>query len=767
MVDVSNRENYVYYRAKGRSLEAVEQIRPDYAALQPSRYTDAVLEGLETLGILKPTAVQIYLGENAYPRPYLVAPQVYELPFTGGIKEYVVEVPVDHRGDHTPPPDAEKLSAKEAAYVKSYLAHGGGWADPLPLNDVLGLKPRFGTYMPSDYDARTSQHVAVAPAFSGGSETRYYRAPVDMTNKLRQFFKKAEQGGTAAVQNDPLFKMLVADDGKTLPQFSDFKAASYLVYRNVKSYVQLPIDRNRDLGQIEYAQQQEDALKRIFGDPDYDAGIVAAVESAKRVDLAEYYWVAADDFDRQIGIRPPLDPPPALDELYCDTVFRAEGRSKAVLDELLRAEKDLYKNQKALELILFGEPDVTNTFNVAGHSFSTYKSKFHPEYEDGKIVGIRCDWTPLHPHYQGMENIEPPEDWVEVKKRPGVYAPGKDAPEEQKKLFARLSYPDYKSCEDVFGKDPIIGVRKEKDAYPRAYREYPFVHALRDRFLIESPADYKGNVFRPTESARLSKKEYYDFRSMCGDMYEPHMMLRHEGVPLPDDYVYQRPDNDRAERRYFLPAGQSEKIYQDYLKEKSKVSKLREDFIKAVGGSGSYGFSMSGEMHHVEFSEKVPENWLKQSQHRASQMDDDGKIYDVLKFDCVPDESTDEGRKFAKKMRSFPAEPTQDDLQQRLGVTQGKLRLDDYNGRTLFRIDADGKTGALTPPPGAIELPSSIIQWQQADMMDKRCGIKPPPMPPELKEDIAEFQKKIESCAKKAPPKKQGRGKGRGKGNKP
>ncbi len=766
MVNVSDRDNYVYYRAKGRSLEAVEQIRPDYLLQQPSSSTATVLEGLETLGILKPTAVQIHLAEDAHPRPYLAAPQVYELPFTGGVKEYVVEVPVDYNGDHTPPPDAEKLSDKESAYVKSYLAHGGGWADPRPMNDALGLKPRFGTHMPSDYDARTSQHVAVSPAFSGGNETRYYRAPVDMTNKLRKFFKKAEQGGTAAVQHDPLFKMLVADDGKTLPQFSDYKAASYLVYRNVKNYVQLPIDRERDLGQIDDAKQQEDALKNIFGDLDYDAGLVARVESVKRVDAAEYYWVAADDFDRQIGIRPPLDPPPALEDLYCETVFRAEGRSKAVLEEILRAEKDLYKNQKALELILFGEPDVSNSFNVGGQQFSTYKSQFHPEYDEGKIVGIRCDWAPLYPHYQGMENVEPPEDWVEVKNRPGVYRPGKNAPEEQKKLFARLSYPDYKSFEDVFGDEPIIGVRKEKDAYPRAYREWPFVHVLRNQFLIESPADYKGDVFRPTDSARLSKKEYYDFRSMCGDMYEPHMMLRQEGRALPDDYSYQRPDNDHAERRYFLPAGQSDKIYQDYLQEKNKVSKLRKDFIKAVGGSGSYGFSMSGEIHHVEFSEKVPENWLQQNRHRASQVDDDGKIYDVTKFDCVPDESTDEGRENAKKMRSFPAEPTQDDLQQRLGITYGRLRLDDYQGRTLFRIDADAKTGALTPPPGAIELPSSIIQWQQADMMDKRCGIKPPPMSEELKEDIAAFQKKIESCAKKTPPKNQGPKKGKGRGNK-
>jgi len=765
MATASDQENYVYYRAKGRSLEAVEQIRPHYLTQQQPVSTATVLEGLETLGILTPTAVQIHLAEEAHPRPYLAAPQVYELPFTGGIKEYVVEVPVDYKGDHTPPPDAEKLSDKEAAYVKSYLAHGGGWADPRPLNDAMGLKPRFGTQMPADYDARVSQHVAVAPAFAGGNETRYYRAPVDMTHKLRDFFKKAEQGGTAAVQHDPLFKMLVADDGKTLPQFSDFKAASYLVYRNVKNYAQLPIDRDRDLGQIAYAKQQEDALKAMFGDLSYDAGIVEEVESVKRVDVAEYYWMAADDFDRQIGIRPPLDPPKALQELYCDTVFRAEGRSKAVLEEILRAEKDLYKNQKALELILFGEPDVSNSFNVAGHQFSTYKSQFHPEYDEGKIVGIRCDWASLHPHYQGMENVEPPEDWVEVKNRPGVYAPGKDAPEEQKKLFARLSYPDYQSFEDVFGADPIIGVRKEKDAYPRAYREWPFVHALRDQFLIESPADYKGDVFRPTESARLSKKEYYDFCSMCGDMYEPHMMLRQQGVALPDDYSYERPDNDHAERRYFLPTGQSEKIYQEYLQEERKVSKLRKDFVKAVGGSGSYGFLMSGEMNHVAFSEKVPENWLQKSQHRISQMDDDGKISEVMNFDCVPDENTDEGRQLAKTMRSFPAEPTQADLQQRLGITGGTLRLDDYQGRTLFRIDTDSKTGSLTPPPDAIELPSSIIQWQQADTMDKRCGIAPPPMPAELKEDIAAFQKKIEACAKKPASKKQGP-KGKGRGNK-
>ncbi len=746
MSENDSNTDYIYYRAKGRSLEAVERLCSRNR--NAKKNVSELLEDLHVLGINNPVSVQIYKSENGHPRPYCVANQIYEIPSAEGARDYIFQVPVDYKGGHIPPDGAEKLCAQESAYAEKYLSFGGGWADPVPLNAVLGFVPRTGAALPDDYDPKTAQHITAGSLASYDKETRYYRIPDAMMGKIRALFKTAEDGATAARKN-PLSKFIVGADGKTLPQFQEFRDATYLVYRQVEPSKKLPIDRNLDLGQIKEARAQEEALKRMFSkDDDYDPDLLKTVQKVKCINAAEYEWVAADDFDVQIGITPPLDPPPALEELYCKTVFRAEGRSKAVLKEILRTEDELYRNQKRLEIILFGEPEISQSFNVAGHHFSTYRSQFHPVYEDGRVIGIRCDWTPLHPHYQGMENIEPPDNWEELDSHPGVYRPGKDAPQEQKDLFARLVYPDYRTFSDVFGGKPMIRVREAEGQYPRAYREWPFVHALRDAFYIEVPENHKREVFRPTDSARLSTKEYWYFRSGCGDMYEPHMMLRHEGVNLPADYQYTKPEAADPSTRYFLPAGRSEKILHDYKEEKKRVSKLRKDFVKAVGGSGSYGYTMGGgEITHVAFEGKVPENWVEKSSHRSSQIDEDGKIYDVTMYECVPDENTVEGRKIAQQMKSFPSEPENRDLQQRLGI-DATVYLDSYRDKELFRIQAKNRRkkreekGNLAPPD-AIELPAAIIAWQQADETDKRCGIKPPPMPDALRQEMDAYSRQI------------------------
>ena len=741
MADRPKEQHYTYYRAKGSTLEAIQRIwsKEENA---PKRAAKDVLQDLKTLGIADPQSVQIHKSDKTHPRPYLVTPEIFELPMPSGEEEYIVRVPVDYKGDHVAPEGAELLSDTDASYVEKALSSGGGWADIYSLNTLTRLVSRFGTTLPDDYDPDKSQSIVYRTAPEGDDKTRHYRVPLAMTGRLRKFFDDVKQ--KKDMSKDHLFKFLVTDDRKTLPDFCEHEGGMYLVYKNVEQGTWLNIDKHPDMGQLKELQEQERRFKKMFGQ-DYEGDFVSTLENTVHVDVAEYCWIVSDEFDRQIGIRPPLDPPKEMEELYCESVFRAEGKSKTAMNILLQLEEQKAADHKAFEEELFGKPELKDSFNVAGHSFSTYKSQFHPVWEDeGRtIIGLRCEWEPLHPHYTGMENVEPPEDWYEVDTHPGVYRPDPKKQPKHAEMLEKLAYPDYRKYEDVFGDAPMVRVEKVKDSYPRAYQEWPHVHALQDRFYIDVPKDYQDNVFRPTDSARLTKYEFQTFRGSCGDMYEPHFMMYHQGTDLPDDYTYIAPRDRLADTRYFLLDGYAEKAYNAFVNEKENQQQIRSDFTKEVGGNGGYTSTLgSGEMSSVSFEENVPPNWVEDGSHRTSKTDDDGNITEITVYDCIPDTKTEVGRELKRRMQSFDPMPTYEDLRDLLGAPEEvKVQIASYEGDdVMLKFDTSKAPYKFTPPEGSIEVPTSLIEWQQRDAQDERSQIKKPTMPKDLRDDFDKLQ---------------------------
>lgn len=748
-------QGWVLYRAKGTALEHLRALS--------GGDTDAARAALRKLGVLDPQTVQLRKTPQSYPRAYRTAAELHEISLKGGKTETVIRVPVDYNGRHDAPDGAVPLGEAESARVNGMIKAGDTMPPSLPPELQAEFRPLVGTALPEDYDEQTAQHVSVSTGSIDIEHCRVYRVPLTQSFDVRKFYDaaKAAKGDPSKLQGEELLTVLGGEGGKRLPRLHEYSGGMYLVYHDVKPGEVLPLDEHGDLGRIEQARESEEKFRQMFGPDASDVDFVSGVEKIEPAPPGEFLWFEDDRLDDELGIEKP-EPPPQMDHLFEETLFRAEGRSLEIMSALLDGERQTYDNQKKLEHALFGQPQVTNTMNVGGHTFSTYKSQFHPVYDDGKLVGLRCDWTPLHPNYTGMENIDPPEGWVELEKHPGVFRPDPEqVPAEIVELFEKCSYPDYKAETEVFGDKPIIRVDEPAGGYPRAYRTWPHVHlAGKDRetgrrvFYIDVPKDYKGEVFRPKDSRRVTKYEFGNFRAMLGDMYEPHLYFRDEGAKLPQDFTPTKKDEE-PKTRYFKLAGKSQAIYEQFEKDRERAQKLRKDFIKAVGGAGSYSYQGT-KILSVEFAETVPENWKSTRSHRATQVDDDGNYHDVTMYDCVPDEDTAEGRKLAKKMESFPEEPDYLELQRRWRPDAPKMPNPLYNydtdGALIFTYDMERVKkwgGEFAPPPDAIELPAALMEWHTASKRDIQCGMKPPPMPDDLKKAVGALKKKMEKAGVK------------------
>lgn len=404
---------------------------------------------------------------------------------------------------------------------------------------------------------------------------RIYRVPFAQSYTVRKFFKDLpDDTSSPFLQKDPLFKALAKNDGKTLPTLHNLTSGMYLSYENIKEGEKLPIDDNLDLGELEKARESERHFFRMFGKKE---NFTDNVELITEVDAEELRWM--EKYDAAVNQRKtPPEPPPELEHLFCDNTFRAHGKSFAALEHLRQQEAWRHKAEKNLEKRLFGEPEVKKTFHIAGHDIALTEVKLRPVYnKDGKAIGIRCKSPSASPDDTGMtKQVEPPEGWHEIKEHSGVFAPDPDTNPQDANALEKISFPDYKAATDAFGADPIITAQQTKDGYPRTYQNWPHVDMLGDTkgvvYYISVPQDYKGDIFRPADSIRMTDYEYKKFSRSTGDMYEPHIHFPPLGAPYPDDFTYTPPAGE-ASVKYYRLAGRSAQIYEDFKAEKEKSRK--------------------------------------------------------------------------------------------------------------------------------------------------------------------------------------------------
>lgn len=692
--------------------------------------------------LVQPPAIVVEKADGQYPRSYEEAPALVSVMRAGnGTRETLIRVPVDYKGHHTVPPGATKLDDINAALADAALAKGGR------SGQVLSGGGLVGTALPDDYDPVTAHHVT--PRFKcrdANEGTRLYRVPFSQLEKVRAVLENPDEH-----QQDRICKSLLAADGKTLPELVEMRNGAYLVYENTPGDVKLPIDGDTDLGEYERAREFEEQMQQMFGG-DRDHSVTDSVETLVRVDHAEFAWIAADARDIKNNVRLP-EPPVALNDLYCSDHFRARGASFDALEDISTRQAARSKAEKELEVALFGPPSLKQSFEVQGRTFATYDSKLHPVYDgDGQAIGIRCDWTPLRPDYTGMKNVDPPAGWEELKAHPGVFAPNPATNPDDVEKLAALSWPDCRDYPAAFGgPEPVIRIEhNDKATYPRAYRDYSRVHALQDEngplYYIDAPTDYKGAVFHPEGAERLTKFEYGLLVSGMGDMYEPAYQLRPEGVATPKDYQFDPPELAEQQTRYFTLAGRSKQIYDAFEKEREAIAEARRKFVESVGGSGGYSYQ-GAKIISVEFEEDVPPHWLVEREHKATNIDDDGNLVDVARYTCVPDTKTPEGRELARRMaEDFNAEPDLRDLQARWTpnaphMPHPQWKPDDGEPVFFYAVK-DIKGGPLAPPPDAVELKPWMTEWITRDRTDRMSGVKPPPMPPQIKQALQKMPKR-------------------------
>lgn len=404
----------------------------------------------------------------------------------------------------------------------------------------------------------------------------------------------------------------------------------------------------------------------------------------------------------------------AKKQKFMETMFRAGGESLAALTAAYHEQHAVYKRLRTFENEVFSE-------------YGKGSQQPMPEWAgNGAFLGFRFDWAPLNKGSGIRYAIDPinvPPGWTGQESRPGVYRPDPVAHPDLAATMTALTMPYFENLASICGTEPIITVQEYKGSAPRAYRSWPDIHVDHRRdsldFYIDMPRDYQGGLFQPPGSTRLSQKDWWEFRNGYGDMYEPYGR-RPQGVALPADYKPKFAGEKGSS--FFLLAGQSLKIYRDWLADQNKAEKAVSRLMKAwKGGSHSY---CGTELVFVEFKKAPGAGWVKE-----------GHGFRDTRY--APDPSTKEGRAILETYANLPQRPGLGELQNRFNLHAGKgvfPQIHTHNGKVVAEYN-----GKITPPPGAKPIDSRMYNWIKADVTDRLCGMTPPPPPADLAAAIAAF----------------------------
>lgn len=422
--------------------------------------------------------------------------------------------------------------------------------------------------------------------------------------------------------------------------------------------------------------------------------------------------------------------------------FKAGGKTYNALKKAYETIHETYARLEQLDLQAFGPLKPRDTTTVLGYTLRNYGARPQAEWQDnGRLAGFRFDWKPLNKPSRMQYNISSipvPDAWIPAPEKPGVFRPDPESNPYISAIFDDLYLPSLEKLPEVSGPSAIVRIEHTKGVYPRAYQEWPIVHVDRTdqklNFYIEMPMTYEGRVFIPQESSPMTEEEWWDFRRSYGDMYEPEGKSRPRGVATPDNYLHEIGTHAPSDRRYFLLAGHSLKIYKDHLRQEKKADQAMSLLTKAWKTTGiSY---RGNELIGADFKGPPEKGWKKDE------------------YRYIPDITTPEGRKLKEIFARLPQRPGLRDLQKKLTPDAEWMRwpellnFEELGNAIILAYPAtiDGKD--ILPPPDAEEISSQVIGWLRADQLDKSCGINPPPIPPPLRPALDEFLQKIRPAAK-------------------
>lgn len=348
------------------------------------------------------------------------------------------------------------------------------------------------------------------------------------------------------------------------------------------------------------------------------------------------------------------------------------------------------------------------------------------------------------------------------------------------KLIARLGAENPQLLQATGLDAPALQIRQDAGAFARAYQVYPQIFASPEqtpRYFMYVPLAGDGAHFVPQDALLLDARQEKAAGALLfagGWLGNAPLVDRAaRGVAVPASANIDTPSLqfNRAAKpqgrveQCFLAAGRSLAIVQDYETRltqyndavtrafdavKAETEKLYPQILQALpAGSGLYtNLSRSdrtapGADTGMAFSVRLEGSGEKVALPESRAFHTVPHHGDVA---IVTRDDTEEGRTLKEVLHAVPARPSLadypelradfapelSDIEKMVGlngevpmlVTQGHLKILRYHA-------AEGDHSSFVPP-GARLFPAAAMAWLQQDEEDRRQGIEPPPLPPEL-----------------------------------
>lgn len=302
-----------------------------------------------------------------------------------------------------------------------------------------------------------------------------------------------------------------------------------------------------------------------------------------------------------------------------------------------------------------------------------------------------------------------------------------------------------------------IQVKNYTGGLNRAYEENPSCYIAPHKphqIYLYAPIDYRGQHFVPKDATRLSDAEEKRVGLMLwsGGWSNPITLLtgQRQGTALPGDFDPARHQTIEASHlgsdparpyRFFKAAGETltALTQKDRLKEQyqnsvqqlyTMVDGLKAAFIKA----GAITAVSSEDEFYFNFMLGGDAEGQKKLELSARRTDTGDRLdlrdnaWFTTKDDVItPNPATAEGQSLQAAFNAIPENP----YARSYGLDQPVIRHFTDGIYLACPVPQDGT--ALTPPPGAIEIPQAAFLWMDADHTDLEIGITPPPAPEQLK----------------------------------
>ncbi|PCJ99126.1 MAG: hypothetical protein COA45_06705 [Zetaproteobacteria bacterium] len=345
---------------------------------------------------------------------------------------------------------------------------------------------------------------------------------------------------------------------------------------------------------------------------------------------------------------------------------------------------------------------------------------------------------------------------------------------------------------------PVTEVKEQDQGYPRAYDLFPVVYensykhdsasdnapeGQPDLYMF-CPVGHDGDHFIPKDARLITdenEKEFISNTLFAGGWSTPfsYFTLNPRGVETPDTYVAPKKNPDDLKHGHqsqcFIAQGLTLELVEDYnqrteqynagihtvLKEIEHITsvELNDQFqAQLPAGEGYYmnSSTMTNDDGKAQYSISIRNNGNIDTMSAGQPLEIKSNDFfiaeqtDYSEHKITPNTATKQGQALAKTMDNVPEKPSLTDypdlvadmpfkenkIDTLLNVNGNTPRIDTFDGHIILKYNTDDTTNTYFCPPDALPVPTEVFQWLQEDRADRQMGIRPPPQPEELKDDI-------------------------------